>query len=291
MVTQILAPLDGSELAECALPCAARLASAMGATLHLVRVVEPPAGTVALPGPLVVPEALDGDTLERQMREATAYLEVVRTRLATTRSGIVVRTARPTGAAGATLCRYEREAGIDLVVMCSRGRSGLARWALGSVTDHVLRHGTAPVLMVRAGGRPVTLQQALVPLDGSTRAEAALPLVNVLAGTVIREVTVLMVIAEEEQRSVAERYLEEAARHLHGDGLTCWRQVELGDPAAVIIDAAGTEKLVVMATHGRSGLARGALGSVADHVARHGGAEVLLVRASAGAPHLRARPT
>jgi nucleotide-binding universal stress UspA family protein len=76
-------------------------------------------------------------------------------------------------------------------------------------------------------------------------------------------------------------------RVLKGDGLVCRRQVAQGDPAQVIIDAAGTDTLVVMATHGRSGLTRWALGSVADRVARHAAAAVLLVRARAVAgPHM-----
>lgn len=66
---------------------------------------------------------------------------------------------------------YEREAGIDLVVMCSHGRGGPARFALGSVADHLLRHGEAPVLLVRAFGEPVDLAHAVVPLDGSARAD------------------------------------------------------------------------------------------------------------------------
>jgi nucleotide-binding universal stress UspA family protein len=165
--------------------------------------------------------------------------------------------------------------------MCSHGRSGLARFALGSVAEHLLRHGTAPVLLVRAFGPPITLQHAVVPLDGAALAEEALRVVNGLAPDVVREVTLVRVIEGPEQRSEAETYLAEAAQQLQVDHLACRRQVERGNAAQVILDVAGTDKLVVMATHGRCGLTRWALGSVADRVARGGVAAVLLVRARA----------
>src|SRR5918912_701310 len=163
----------------------------------------------------------------------------------------------------------------------SHGRSGLARFALGSVAERLVRHGTAPVLLVHAFGPPITLQHAVVPLDGSAPAEAALRVVKGLAPDVVREVTLVRVIEGPEQRAEAERYLAEAAQQLQVDHLACRQQVERGNVAQVILDVAGPDKLVVMATHGRSGLTRWALGSVADRVAHGGVGAVLLVRAGA----------
>jgi nucleotide-binding universal stress UspA family protein len=94
-------------------------------------------------------------------------------------------------------------------------------------------------------------------------------------------VTLLRVIAAPDEGPAAERYLDAVALRLPGEGLVCRRQVAQGNPAQVISDVAGTDMLVVMATHGRSGLTRWALGSVADRVARHAAAAVLLVRARA----------
>jgi nucleotide-binding universal stress UspA family protein len=128
------------------------------------------------------------------------------------------------------------------------------------------------------------LQRAVVPLDGSLRAEKALRVVQELAGLVVREVMLLRVTAAPDQGPAAERYLDQVALRLPEEGLVCRRQVAQGDPAQVIIDAAGTDTLVVMATHGRSGLTRWALGSVADRVARHGAGAVLLVRARNAVP-------
>jgi nucleotide-binding universal stress UspA family protein len=284
MFQQIMVPLDGSELAERALPCAERLGVATGATLHLVHVVElmpPPTGPFAL---AYMPSSIHGDLVAQETQQATAYLDKMRERVAA--SGVHVRTEQMLGIAAATLLDYERDAGIDLIVMCSHGRTGLARFALGSVAEHLLRHGGAPVLLVRPFGdpEPVTLQHAVVPLDGSERAEEALRVVDHLARYVLHEVTLLRVIGAAEEGPEAERYLAEVAARLTQKHLVCSRRVTQADPAEAIIDVAGTDKLVVMATHGRSALTRWALGSVADRVAHGGVAAVLLVRAGA-APH------
>ena len=281
MFQQIMVPLDGSELAERALPCAERLGVATGATLHLVHVVElmpPPTGPFAL---AYAPGGIHGDLVAQETQQATAYLDKMRERVAA--GGVHVRTEQMLGLAAATLLDYERDAGIDLVVMCSHGRSGLARFALGSVAEHLLRHGTAPVLLVRPFGDPVSLEHAVVPLDGSERAEKALQVVDQLARDVVHEVTLLRVIGTAEEAPDAERYLEEAAGRLTQQHLVWGRRVEQGDPAGTILNVAGTDKLVVLATHGRSGLMRWALGSVADRAAHGGAAAVLLVRAGVGA--------
>ena len=281
MFQQIMVPLDGSELAERALPWAERLGVATGATLHLVHVIElvpPPEGPFAL---AYAPGGIHGDLVAQETQQATAYLDTMRERVAA--GGVHVRTEQKVGYAAATLLDYERDAGIELVVMCSHGRTGLARFALGSVAEHLLRHGTAPVLLVRPFGDPVSLEHAVVPLDGSERAEKALQVVDQLARSVVHEVTLLRVIGAAQEGPEAERYLDEVAPRLTQEHLACWRRVAQGDPAGTIVDVAGTDKLVVLATRGRSGLMRWALGSVADRVAHGGAAAVLLVRAGVGA--------
>src|ERR687886_1638940 len=209
MFQHIMVPLDGSELAERALPCAERLGVATGATLHLVHVVElaPP---LTWPfAPAYLPGSVYDDVVAQETQQATAYLDKMRERVAA--GGVPVHTEQMLGLAAATLLDYERDAGIDLVVMCSHGRSGLARFALGSVAGHLLRHGGAPVLLVRPFGdpEPVTLQHAVVPLDGSERAEEALRVVDQLVRYVVHEVTLLRVIGAAEEGPDAKRYLDE----------------------------------------------------------------------------------
>ncbi len=278
MGEQILAPLDESELAEHALPTAARLAQAVGGRLHLVRVIDLLAHATWAPIPAFVP----ANVYAREEQETRAYLTTQQERLAAT--GLAVLTATPTGDVGAALLDYEREAQITLVVLCSHGRSGLARFALGSVAERLLRYGTAPLLLVRAYGAPLTLAQVVVPLDGSARAEQALEALQGLLGTMVRQVTLLRVIATPEEGPEAERYLAAVAPRL-SEHLSVCRRVEQGDPAERIAAVAGVEALVVMATHGRTGVTRWALGSVADRVAHSPVAGMLLLRVASGDAH------
>jgi nucleotide-binding universal stress UspA family protein len=288
VINHLMVPLDGSDLAERALPAAERLAAATGATLHLVRVVDVPQELKAALGPVYLPGTLYEELMTRETEAATAYLGAVRERV-TGEAHVMARAKQLAGDTAETLLGYERDAGIDLVVMCSRGRGrgDLTRFVLGSVAERLLRHSPVPILLVRTVGALVTLEHALVPLDGSVRGEEALRVVAALAHaaprTVAREVTLLRVIETEEQRTEAARYLEEAARGLRamgfpGGNVCSWR-VEQGNPALSIIDAAGTDKLIVMASHGRSGWTRWALlGSVAERVAHYGAAKVLILR-------------
>jgi nucleotide-binding universal stress UspA family protein len=281
MFQRIMVPLDGSELAERALPLAGQIAKAMGAKLYLVRAVEAPDLWLAGPSPVYVPPTVYDDLLKNATEAATSYLKGVREQLES--SGLQVQADQCEGNPAVALLDYESTVKADLVVMCSHGRTGLSRFALGSVADRLVRHGTVPVLVVRPFGDPAILEHAVVPLDGSARSEEVLKVVDQMARYVVHEVTLLRVIATAEDGPEAEHYLQEAAQHLTQEHLACWRRVEQGDPAEVILSMAGPQKLVIMATQGRSGLKRWALGSVADRVARGGAAAVLLVREGIGA--------
>jgi nucleotide-binding universal stress UspA family protein len=135
----VLVPLDGSTLAEGALPVAATFAESYGSTIHLVRVMPVPVVSDGLVQPSYTPDLLD--TL---VQSAEAYLSETAARLGQER----IVTAVPVGSAVIQLEEYAKENAIDLVIMTSHGRSGFARTALGSVTDRLLG-GPAPVLVVR----------------------------------------------------------------------------------------------------------------------------------------------
>jgi nucleotide-binding universal stress UspA family protein len=117
LFTQTMVPLDGSVLVERALPSAARLAATTGATLHLVRVVEPVPGAVSVYGPVRV----SSRHLDLEARAAAEYLDTIRTRLAA--EGVRVEVHRRLGHTLDALLQEQRTAGIDLVVMCSHGRA------------------------------------------------------------------------------------------------------------------------------------------------------------------------
>jgi nucleotide-binding universal stress UspA family protein len=140
--TAVLVPLDGSALAERALPVARSFVESFGSDLHLVRVVPIP---IAADG--FGTEAYSADLLD-------AMVSAARTYLATTAGGIKdgagVTTDVLIGGAAFRLEDYIKEKGIDLVILTSHGRGGLIRSALGSVTDRLIG-GLAPVLVVRPG--------------------------------------------------------------------------------------------------------------------------------------------
>lgn len=144
MYKRILVPLDGSELAEQALPHAAEIARRFEGSLWLIRVslaleyVQGPGGTVAPYSDIV---------LEREREAATQYLGRISARLG--RPGLRLITEVLNGPVAEAIIDYAREQTIDLIVMSTHGRSGLSRWVYGSVADKVLRGAHCPTLIIR----------------------------------------------------------------------------------------------------------------------------------------------
>ena len=291
MNTRILVPLDGSELAERAIPYAEALARPSGARLILVRVVH----RFALPG-------TRGATQMEAIRTAEEYLEEVAARLRV--RDLVVDTAAPTGDPAEWIVD---EAGIyraDLIVMATHGRGGLARFVYGSVASAVLTRATTPVLLVRAwqceaASRFDDRPRLLVPLDGSDFAQVALDHAERLATELDGELVLLCAVpplvperlaewvdgadldAEQAAHLVAARdYLAQLAARLGKAGLPVQIEAHVSVPAEAIVAASREQgaALVVMATHARTGAVRLLLGSVAEAVIRQGEAPVLLVR-------------
>jgi len=141
MYKKILVPLDGSELAEEALDHAEKLAETFDAEVILLQVVAfmPIYGAPEL----VVPFVVD----EKQQEAAEKYL----TRLAEElkKSGLKVTTKVKVGMqVAAEIIDCAKESGVDLIVMCTHGRSGITRWVLGSVAHKVLTRAETPILLV-----------------------------------------------------------------------------------------------------------------------------------------------
>jgi nucleotide-binding universal stress UspA family protein len=173
MLRHILIPLDGSDLAERALPVAARIAKATeGSAISLVCVVRAPAEfeTSATDTAVWAPAA-DED----EKRKANDYLHDVARRPEL--AGLSVTERIYAGPPSATLVMAAKSLGVDLIVMTSRGRTGITRWLLGSVAEGVSRESPAPTLIVRAEKAEDEIAlggAALVPVDGSPLAEAAI---------------------------------------------------------------------------------------------------------------------
>jgi nucleotide-binding universal stress UspA family protein len=182
MFQRILVPLDGSSRAERAIPVAARIARTTHGSVLLLRVAAFQAQYglylyQAYPSssPVLVEEMLD-----TELEQAHYYLTALAH--SETLAGITVEMKACTGVASPAILAMAREQRADLIVMCSHGRTGFKRWALGSVAQKIVRQSPLPVLLLREGSpAPVDLQssaahplRALVALDGSPFAEASL---------------------------------------------------------------------------------------------------------------------
>ncbi|OGG55793.1 MAG: hypothetical protein A3F84_04375 [Candidatus Handelsmanbacteria bacterium RIFCSPLOWO2_12_FULL_64_10] len=275
MLKTIMVPTDGSPESDRALPVARAIARAQEAQVLLVQVVEFP--------------VLAGDAYaERQVFQQTFDLlqqwsQDNLNRLAAQFRGASIRveSSQLTGNASEHLLDFERQHQPDLVVMATHGRSGLARFALGSVADRMVRHGIAPVLLVRGESEVSTLDKAMVMLDGSGVAEEALGITRELAGHPVQEVQFFEAVADPRDRAPATTYLMGVAERFAPSGVKTTISVEMGDPS-VLIEAASREvDLVILCTHGRGGFNRLRYGSVAESVVQNSTRPVLLVRAAA----------
>lgn len=289
MAGVLLVPLDGSELAEAALPLATLLVQRLAGRIVLFSAIEP-----------ADIKGNDEGALRRYNErevEAREYLEKVAARLTT--GGATASVEIRGGPADEEI----EAAAIDLdaafIVMATHGRSGVGRWFRGSVADKVIRRGSVPVLVIRPGDEPApsAITRIVVPLDQSELAEMAvlpalelarafdadLDLVHVAPWVVApytRAPQSGYVLAEVEEDIEAEalRYVE---RVREGTGYAKAHGAVLRGSAAEELATYARHShadLIVMTTHGRSGFVRLALGSTADRVVAEGAAPVLLVR-------------
>lgn len=290
MSSVILVPLDGSQLSERALPFAERLARTGAQLLVLMRAVELflPAGELPI------------ESEHPMLAEAQTYLQAIATRLTT--AGVQVECIVRYGHVAEQILALIRARHPEYVVMATHGRSGFGRWLYGSVADAVMTHSPAPVALVPADATPVPADgrdRLLVPLDGSALSEAVLPFVAELAAQLDAEVVLVRVVPHpaREQLAAARTYLATTAERLTsttGAPPLRVRAEAAGSPAATIARLAEAEgaTVIVMATHGRSGVRRLVLGSVATGTLRRADVPLLLIRAGteAGVTESRASP-
>lgn len=304
MFQNILVPLDGSVQAEQAIPIAARAARASQGTITLVRVLS---SAELLP---YIFAALEPSTYSVDVETSNAYLQAVAQGPDLT--DVTVRTEVHTGLAASTILDRIRANNADLVVMTSHGRSGLVRWALGSVASKVARQSEAPVLVIReADSLPAappadSPRIALVALDGSPAAEAALvpatQFIGALAGNnAPSQLHLLHVVPpsavqdrKEAALETAKDYLKNLANQLK-TGLTAdssftvtWSVVQNDDVAEAIMHVAdGGEDtegsgpsarcaFIALSTYGQGG-GHNTLGGVAERTLNDSRLPVLLV--------------
>jgi nucleotide-binding universal stress UspA family protein len=293
--------LDGSSLAEQALPVAGTIAHRRGMKVHLVSVFEEiPVFFSSLAG---AEDVLANPDLQQERRaDLTEYLQGTAEALATTH-GVETTCALLSGAAAQAVAR---EAGVrhaGLIVMTTHGHGGLRRLWLGSVADRVLRRVSVPVLLLRSSDKPhpTEFRHLLVALDGSPEGEGVLePAIQLGSVTQGSRYTLIQVVEpplpmitrmavyparlppdwRERQEKSAHSYLQRLALAMRARGMEVNAQVFSARGAAEQIAECARglgADLIVVGTHGARGVERMLLGSVADKVIRAAEQAVLVV--------------
>jgi nucleotide-binding universal stress UspA family protein len=299
----ILVPIDGSALAAQALPYARKVA-ADHATLVLLRVLSVPEPIRDAVGRTIVPV---DDAARWSEDAARTDLEAVAAENRQSEpDGVRFITEVRTGDPAETILRVASERAADLIVIASHGRGAVGRVAFGSVADRVARAAQVPVMIVRPLDAPVEISPAeirrvVVPLDGSDLAAHALPTAESLARRLHLPIVLVRAIDAAEAYGLlgdalitdvvamanAERdagdALESAATELRAKGLSAAIELRIGPAFAAIADTARPGDVVVLSSHGRRGVTRWLLGSVAEKLVRDGPAPVILVPVGARA--------
>ena len=256
MFNRIVVALDGSHLSERALLYGRAFAAAVQAKeLILLKVVADGSG----------------ETLQ----EGEAYLRSLPKHSSRTedRGSIHIRHVAirgQTGGAAANILRFVEDNGVGAAVMATHGHTGFRRLVLGSVAEAVLRRSLVPTLLVPAHGDAVdgwSVRSMVVTLDGSKLAERVLSVVALLGrvdGVTVRLVRVGP--GAHPKVDEIEEYLNTIAEQLTQAGVRCETEPHIGNPTQEVLASVGDADLVVMSTHGHSGVVRLTLGSITESV-------------------------
>ena len=306
MYRNIMVPVDGSSFSREAVLQGLRIASQSGATLRLVRVASKP---VSVGGPdAFVPFE---ESLRRQRTDELAELYQIAADCRA-HSTVNVTASLQQGPVVDALIGYARRFRIDLIVMRSHARRGIARVWFGSVADKLIRESGVPVLVVRppsvatALGSSFGFKRILVPLDGSTLAEQIIPRLLPLARIDGSTITILRIVPRSDSNAQpglessigpakamdianAKLYADRVIRDYIDKGIETSRHIVIADDAAsAILERAEIEDadLIAIATRGRGAIARARSGSVADRVMRESLTSAMVVHPTVEANEL-----
>jgi nucleotide-binding universal stress UspA family protein len=293
---KILIPLDGSENSEAVIPFAAEIARQSGGELVFVTAVQQVG---------VWDATMSLQVLDRETQVATEYLEDRSKKAIEAGAKVTTKIAR--GDAAESVLAAADETGADLLAITTHGRSGITRWLFGSVATHIIEHAKVPVLVLRPregedkGAPGPVVKKILVPLDGSEVAQSILPVVEGFAKTMGASVVLFTAVAPlaaypgfetsgaaaigevvQGLQEQAEQTMARIAKEVQARGIETSYVVALETAVEGTVRAADdlNVDLIAIATHGRGGVERIVLGSVADGV----------IRRSADVPVLVVRP-
>lgn len=304
---KILVPLDGSTLAEQAIPFARAVAKDDG-TLIYAQIVPKADAIHGLTGGTV---ASAGDVAALFDQTATTDLQNAANRWISIapKYEIAITAGDPTE----QILQLALDRAADMIVIASHGRGALGRWTFGSVADRLARSSTVPVLIVRPKDADPEhavvpeIGRILLPTDGSALSEAATTEAALLAKQLSRPVVLIRAVFPEAElaptagfdavyapevyaelskslEQEAQTGLDRIADQLREQGITVEISLLHGPAAQTIEEEARPDDLIVMTSHGRSGFRRWLIGSVAEKLVRTAPCPVVLVRAPEQAP-------
>jgi nucleotide-binding universal stress UspA family protein len=294
-VHHMVLPLDGSRLAEAALPAGIALAARLQARVTLLHVLErhPPA-------------TVHGERHLTNVEEAAAYLRGVSSRFADHQIAIESHVhPSPEGDVPVSIAQHVEELNTDLVVLCTHGHGGIRGWFSGSIAQRVVRRTTPPTLLVRPsrsdqpGFEPRTV---MVALDGTEEGEAVLPAALALALAFDASISLFYAVptlatvpgdkaaaarltpsataaALDLEQASAVEYVDHLGERLERSGVTVEGEVGRGSAAERLIAASERfpDSVVALATHGRAGFDAVWSGSVGAKVVTKASGPLLLV--------------
>jgi nucleotide-binding universal stress UspA family protein len=305
MLEHIVVGVDFSPESEVAVAQAMSVARRAGARLTLLHVGAIPDAPLGVPESMAATAAAYTQVVKQHLAEDRSALDALRERLIG--QGVEVFHAVYDGFADTGIVEAAEELEADLIVVGTHGRTGIKRFFLGSVAERVVRLAKIPVLVARAadGSSAGGFTNILVPTDFSTSAEAALELAQALAG----EDAVIRLIHAWQLPAMSAAYMApiKAAEDLFSDvrasiqasiektgeqiieghvdgGANMMFEAEEGAPSHVIQEAIARHQpdVVILGSHGRRGVTRLLLGSVAENTVRHAPCSVVVVHAPEG---------
>lgn len=288
---RVLVPLDGSRLSEASLPTAKALARRLGSMLMLVHVVEEDP-----------PEEVHGDVHLTSSSAAQAYLERHRNLCAQEglNAEVHVTTPQDDDVAQAIVALAEQYH-ADLIAMCAHGRQTLKDRLLGPIAQRALRGGGPPIMLRTAGSSadpPGDIRHILMPVDFRHDLEVALEDLAILAAGFDADVTLLHAVdarstglparmlpntsleLSDQARDAAREHLSELTEQLHARSIRAEGIVTTKDPEDAIVDEARARKidLIILVSHGRSGVSAWYERSVGREIIRESALNLLLIR-------------
>jgi nucleotide-binding universal stress UspA family protein len=298
MFEKILIPLDGSELAEAAIPYATNMAEQLEAEICLLHVCPPEHQSYVHMHQIYMNSILTGMRLK--MKETWLSSKELKIQ-----AEVIV------GDPIKVIFDYVKLKGIDLISLTTHGNSGFKPWSMGNVADKIVRGSGIPTLLIRVKEkkdlelRKAIVQKILVPLDNSDASKACLPYAVELAKKLKAGLTIFSMAqtayaqnlnsagsgiginwdaVDKASEQAADEYLVKIEEDLKTSGVQIDHRSILGIDAAYEIlemEKKGMFDMVIMSTRGRSSIARWAFGSVAEKVLREGNLPILLIKEKA----------